>query len=214
MKISNFPILCLILILLISCYEKAEKNAIIKESTTTNEKKNDSIELTKLLRQVYEWHETQFLDDFPYKYAEKQDSIFIGIDWDKYQDNIQLFKQTNFFSNDFLKTHKEIAKTIDTSIKKSDIAWRNSNDGISFWETGADNWCGCQDYPEKYWNTLTIDSLTVNQESADFVWNWDKKYAHSYKVKAKKEDGRWKIKSLDGFKHFNTVEGYERMMNQ
>ncbi len=212
MKISKLPIFCLLVILFVNCNGKTKEKTFLKEITTANQTSNDSIELTKLIRQVYEWHNTNLLEDFPYKYAEKQDSIFIGIDWIKYEENIQLFKQTNFFSSEFLKTHKNIAETLDTSIKKANITLRNSKDGISLWETGADNWCGCQDYPEKYWETLTIDSLIVNQENADFIWNWDKIHSHHYKVKAKKEDGKWKINSLNGFNYFYTIEDYDKMM--
>jgi hypothetical protein len=212
MKILNLQIFCFAIIMIISCTKKAEKKAIVKETKTVNQTNIDSIELTKLIRQVYEWHNTKTLDDFPYKYDERQDSIFIGIDWAKYQENRQLFKQTNFFSNDFLKGHKEIAKTLDSSIRKADITWRNINDGIPMWETGADNWCGCQDYPEKYWKILTIDSLKIDKGNADFIWTWDKDISHSYKVKAKKENGKWKINSLDGFKYFYTVEAYDKMM--
>ncbi len=160
-------------IFLFSCNEKSEKKLIVKENESANQKNIDSIELTKLIRQVYEWHNMKPTDDFPYEYNEKGDSIFIGIDWEKYQNNIKLFKQTNYFSNDFLKRHNEIAKTLDTSIKKADISWRNINDGIPLWETGADNWCGCQDYNDEYWKTIVIDSLIINKNNAKFNWSLD-----------------------------------------
>ncbi|WP_417940983.1 hypothetical protein [Flavobacterium sp. RS13.1] len=214
MKILNLSFFYLAINLLISCAEKNEKTALVKERITVDHKNIDSIELTELVKEVYEWHNSKRLDDFPYKYDEKKDSIFIGIDWDKYKNNIQLFKQTNFFSTDFIKNHKSIAQTLDSSIRKADITWRNINDGIPLWETNADNWCGCQDYPEEYWKRLTIDSLTLNQGYANFIWTWDKDFPHSYKVTAKKEDGKWKINSLDGFKYFYTVEEYDKMMKE
>jgi hypothetical protein len=158
--------------------------------------------------------EEALVHDFPYQYDEKQDSIFTGIDWDKYQNNLQLFKQTDFFSTDFLKEHKAIAMTIDASIKKADISWRNINDGIPLWETNANNWCSCQDYPEEYWKVLTIDSLVINQDKADFIWTWDKDLSHTYRVKAKKENGKWKISELSGFNFFRDtdVDDYDKMM--
>lgn len=212
MKKLNLLLFCLTFILLVSCNEKSEKKLIVIENESANKKNIDSIELTKLIRQVYEWHNTKPIDDFPYEYDEKQDSIFVGIDWDKYQKNIKLFKQTNYFSNDFLKRHNEIAKTLDSSIKKADRTWRNINDGMPLWETGADNWCGCQDYNEKYWKTIVIDSLNINKSNANFKWSLDKYSSHSYKVTAKKENGKWKINKLDGFKYFYSVEEYDKMM--
>lgn len=211
MKKLNLFIFYVAIILLISCNEKSEKKLIANENINIT-KNNDSIEITKLIREVYEWHETNGIDDFPYKYDEIQDTIFIGIDWKKYQDNIINFKEKIFFSNDFLKQHKEIASTIDSSIKKADIKWRNINDGIPIWETGADDWCGCQDYPDNYWKLLTIDSLNVKENFANFIWTWDKEYSHTYKVTVKKEGGKWKINSLDGFKYFYKIDDYDKMM--
>ncbi len=202
----------LIFISLVSCNEKAEKKIIAIENETSNQKEIDSIEITKLIRQVYEWHNTISIDDFPYKFNEEQDSIFVGIDWDKYQKNIELFKQTNYFTNEFLNKHKEIAKTLDSSIKKADIIYRNNKDGMSLWETGADNWCGCQDYDEKYWETITIDKLNINKSEANFNWSLDKYNSHSYKITAKVENGQWRINKLEGFKHFYSIEEYDKMM--
>lgn len=206
MKKIRLILICLIILLFINCNDNKKKSE--------NEKiiNKDSIELTNLTKSVYEWHLTKFLDDFPYKYDEEQNEIFIGIDWNKYEENIRLFKQTNFFSNNFFKRHKEIAMTIDSSIKRADKSFRNSNDGIPIWETGADNWCNCQDYDDNFWKNLTIDSLTINKNEADFIWRYDKYFSHTYKLTAKKEDGSWKINSLEGFKYFYSFEEYEKIM--
>jgi len=214
-KIYYLTTIVAILTLLFSCSrqnkEKTESLNFESENKISNQN-TDSVELIKLTRQVYKWHMNNNLDDFPYKYDDIQDSIFIGIDWGKYQDNIQEFKKTDFFSNDFMKRHKEIASNIDSSIRKANIAWRNAHDGVPIWETNANNWCGCQDYPNDYWEKLIIDSLKINNDFADFIWNWDKDFHHGYKVTAKKEEGKWKINSLDGFKNFYSVEVYDKMM--
>lgn len=212
MRILNFPYLILMIITLFGCKENTKKNITTKDSTILNRSDVDSTELTNLIRNVYNWHENNELEDFPYEYQEGQDSIFIGIDWDKYRNNIEIFEKTNFFSVEFLNKHNQIAKSIDSSIRKADLKWRNRNDGISLWETGANDWCGCQDYPDNYWKTLTIDSLVLNKHIADFVWTWDKQMSHTYRVKAKKENGKWKINSLNGFKYFYTTQEYDKMM--
>ncbi|MCW1147116.1 hypothetical protein OJ995_02615 [Flavobacterium sp. TH16-21] len=214
MRVLNFYFVILVIILIFSCSEKAQNNIIAKDSTTINQSNIDSTELTNLVRQVYEWHMNNETEDFPYKYEDERDSIFIGIDWDKYQNNTEVFKMTNFFSIEFLNKHKEIAKNIDASIRKADLKWRNRNDGISLWETGADDWCGCQDYPDNYWKTLTIDSLVINKDIASFIWTWDEQMSHTYRVKANKENGKWKINSLNGFKYFYTTQEYEKMMKE
>lgn len=173
----------------------------------------DEKELTKLIRLVYKWHVKMNLEDFPYKYDEKQDGIFIGIDWVKYQRNMELFRQTDFFSRGFYQQHKNIALSLDSSIKKADIYFRNYNDGIPIWATGADEWCNCQDYIENYWETLTIDSLIIKNEHAEFKWAWDNESEPFYKVKAIKENNKWKINTLQGFSNYHTVEYYDRIMD-
>ena len=78
MKNLNLLLFCLTSVLLLSCNEKSEKKLIVNENESVNQKNIDSIELTKLIRQVYEWHNMKPIDDFPYEYNENQDSIFIG----------------------------------------------------------------------------------------------------------------------------------------
>jgi hypothetical protein len=199
--------------LLISC-NGSNKGA---NEQMKNDIHKDSIELTTLVRQVYKWHMTKHLNDFPYKYEKPSDTIFIGIDWNAYNKNIEVFKKTNYFTDDFLSFHKTIALNLDSSIKKAGIKWRNINDGIPFWDTDADDWCGCQDYPDNYWDILTLDSLQIENNFASFYWTWDKKPSSSpyeYKMTAKKIGDKWRINSIDGFKYYGNVEYYDKMMKE
>ncbi|MFT6967039.1 MAG: hypothetical protein ACJAT1_002265 [Marivirga sp.] len=41
-------------------------------------------------------------------------------------------------------------------MRKADVKWRNIHDEIPIWSSDTDVWCGCQDYPDEYWNLLTI----------------------------------------------------------
>ena len=192
--------------------EKSQEGSRPKSEDEFSARKSDSIELTNLIRQVYNWHMNHPIDDFPYLYEGQQDSIFTGIDWNKYQKNMDLFKQTGFFSQVFLQQHKAIAMSIDSSIRKADISWRNINDGIPIWVTGADDWCNCQDYPEEYWKFMTLNDLTITNNLASFRWEWNQEYNISYKVTAIKEAGKWKIHTLEGFRNDYTVEYFDEIM--
>lgn len=202
-----------VIVLLTSCNginnPKNKKNA--------DEIAKDSIELTKLVRQVYKWHMTEQLSDFPYKYVRPADTIFVGIDWEAYNKNIENFKKTRFFTDDFLLFHKTIALNLDSSIKKADIKWRNINDGIPLWDTNSDDWCSCQDYPDKYWDLLTLDSIRIEKNIASFNWTWGKgslEDTHPYKMTAKKIGEGWKINSMEGFKYYGNVAFYDKIMNK
>lgn len=203
-----------VIILLIGC--NGADNQINKLNATDKEKK-DSVELTNLVRQVYKWHMTNSFIDFPYKYEKPADTIFVGIDWEIYNKNAEALKNTIFFTEDFLLSHKTIALNIDSSMKRADIKWRNINDGIPLWDTEADDWCGCQDFPDNYWQLITLDSLQIVNNSASFYWTWDKgpsDYTFHYKMTAKKIGDIWKINSMEGFKYYGSVESYDKMINE
>lgn len=99
-------------------------------------------------------------------------------------------------------------------MRKADPEWRNVD--IPIWSTDVDDWCSCQDYPDEYWEILTITNLEEQDDFATFYWTWDTgptDYPHSYKVTAKKVNNQWKINSLDGFKYYQSVAYYDHIMN-
>lgn len=178
----------------------------------------DSVKITALVRSIYEWHETKYQNhSFPLKFNSPPDSLFIGIDWKAYNKDYETFKRTNFFSDDFLARHREIAMAIDSSVKQASPKWRNINNGIPLWNTDTDDWCGCQDSPDNYWKQLTVSNFKFNNETVMFNWIWDNKDGidppFKYEMKAKKVNGTWKISYMNGFKHYGTVADYKKMMN-
>lgn len=174
----------------------------------------DSIELTNLVRNLYEWHEKKYRNNgFSLKVNSPSDSIFTGIDWDIYNKEVEIYKKTNFFSDEFLDRYKTIALTIDSSIKKASLKWRNKNDGIPIWDTDADDWCSCQDYPDNYWEKLTLNNFTYDNDVMTFYWTWGSNSQKQYEMKAKKINGVWKISYMEGFKYYETVEDYDKLMN-
>lgn len=213
MKKINSITLLVALVLMTNCFG-SNKNNTNQIDETVNV---DSLAITKLVQQVYEWHINNLINDFPLKYNSPSDTIFIGIDWEKFNQNIETLKKKDFFTDDFFTSYKNIALTIDSSIKKADIKWRNINDGIPLWDTDADNWCGCQDYPDNYWQLLNLDSLKIENDCASFKWTWDKIHneaSHYYMMTAKKVGVQWKISSIEGFKYFGSVEDYDKMMRE
>jgi hypothetical protein len=181
---------------------------------------SDSIQLTSLVRNLYKWHATKYSNrDFPLKFSNPSDSIFTGIDWNAYALHIETLKKTNFFSPDFFSNHRAIALSIDSSIKQAGIEWRNINDGIPLWDTDADEWCRCQDYPDNYWSIITLTDFKFGKDDVSFNWTWkgnaNKVPPNKYAAKAKRENGIWKISYLEGFcsKSYGTVSDYNKIMD-
>lgn len=199
------------IIVLTSCIKSGSSN--IADNSNTQIANSDSIELTTLVRNVYEWHETKYRrNGYPFKFKNPNDSIFIGVDWDKYEKEMDVFRNTNFFSKDFFITHKTIGLSIDSSIKQTDIEWRNVNDGISIWDTDADDWCGCQDYPDNYWKKITLNNISKDNGVVTFYWTWNNKSEKQYQMNARKEEGTWKINFIQGFSSYRTVADYKTII--
>ncbi|TNE28680.1 MAG: hypothetical protein EP346_08320 [Bacteroidetes bacterium] len=155
------------------------------------------------MQNMFEWHEAELLDDFPFKY-DNSDTIFVGIDWHAYNQLVKEFISTQYFSNYFLQTHRSIAMEIDESIKHSSIEWRNILDGLTHWDTGADNWCACQDYPDEYWKLISLHHIQIEGDSARFQWTWNtdvREYTHYQSLSAVKVNDQWKISSIQGISY-------------
>ena len=217
MKIGHYIFAMLLPIGILTSCSNSESTKIAEKVTIQKHVNTDSTQLTTLIRNIYEWHETKYRNvGFPFKGSSPTDSVFTGIDWDAYNKESETFKKTNFFSQEFLNRHRAIATAIDSSIKKASVKWRNSNDGIPLWSTDADDWCGCQDSPDEYWKQLSINNLKLSNNSAVFNWAWGIKEGidppFTYKMKAEKENGVWKISYMDGFSLYGTVADYDKMM--
>lgn len=199
--------------LLMSCKSSGSLKLADKEIKKNDN--SDSIELTTLVRNIYEWHETKYRrNGFPFKFKAPNDSIFTGVDWDVYAKEMEVFKTTNFFSKDFFTTHRTLALSVDSSIKEATIEWRNMNDGIPLWDTGADDWCDCQDYPNEYWKIITLNNFIYINDTVSFYWTWGQKNEMQYEMKAIKEDEKWRISYIQGFKFYVTVADYNKTMNK
>ena len=177
---------------------KKEEKAIVAE--VPDAVSQDSIALTRLVRSVYKWEDTEGQDnDFDPKET-AGDSLYRGLDWTAYDKRVKKLKETNYFDQRFFDNHKQIAQYIDTALKSGREEW--PKDELPSFGYDASPWCNCQDAPsDSAWTTLTITNLKIENGQADFSWTWGDNFL--YKTKATKENGAWKISYLEGFKPEN-----------
>jgi hypothetical protein len=155
----------------------------------------EKAKLGKLIRRVYEWHETKSsMDDFE-PITDKKGTSYIAIDKKKLTDRLNELKATNFFDDSFLKNYNNIALTLDEKLKNKQLEWFVGD--MPPFGNDANPWCNCQDSPENYWNKLTLTHLTISQDVATFAWTWGDDSA--YNVKTIKSNGVWRIAYLQGF---------------
>ena len=102
---------------------------------------------------------------------------------------------TGLFSTDFIKNIGVIGQMITGKLKHPSIKYYVGE--ISPFGNASNPWTNTQDTPDKYWETITINDLVINGDTATFNWTWGNNY--EYKIQAVKYSGKWKINKLEGF---------------
>jgi hypothetical protein len=186
-------------LLLIGCNQADKKTTSSPNQPSTDKPSgivtNDKENLQQLVRNLYKWHENKSTQNDFDPTADNQDSIYVGLDLNKHEQRLAELKKTNFFSDQFLDNYNKIALTIDEGLKSKKLEWFVGE--IPPFGNDTNPWCDCQDNPERYWESMTIDKITIDNKTATFIWTWGNNF--KYKVKAIKENDNWKITYLQGF---------------
>lgn len=160
-------------------------------------RKDDSIKITALVTALYKWHETAEIKPNGFVPTKKNpdDTLNTGMDLKTTEIAIVNLRRLGFFAEDFLNDYKNIAVRMDKELRDGSSLWPDGE--LPTFQDDVDEWCNCQDYPDNYWEKLTLTDLKFNNDEADFKWTWGDNFF--YKAKAKKIAGIWKISYLEGF---------------
>lgn len=203
----NFLIPVIIALVATGCKNTTQQHITLTRKTTDSAvtvktiakpEDTDSAQLAVLVRKLYKWHETDSMkyDGFRPLKANPTDTAFTRIDLDENAKAIEELRQTGLFTEDFLNDYRKIAVRMDKELHDGSSLWADGE--LSTFGDDVDEWCGCQDFPvDDYWNIIKLTGIKINGNDADFRWTWGD--GQSYKVKAKKENGNWKIAYLQGF---------------
>ncbi len=169
-----------------------------KDNSALSTISQDSITLTTLVRNVYEWQQKSLkgVNDFDIKKVDPADTVYKSIDWTKHNNILNKLKRSGFFATEFCENYQNIALQIDTALKSGTAVWPEGElPTIGGYE--ADPWFSAQDFPDdNYWERMTLANIQVEKNSASFKWNIAGDY--NYLMKAKKENGTWKISYMQG----------------
>jgi hypothetical protein len=176
--------------------DSAKKQDSIKSLEASNENE-DSIKLTKLIRELYKWHATDTTGHDGFKPLKKNitDTFYSSIDLSENYEAIERLKKTGLFTVDFLNDYRKIAVRMDEELRNGKSIWPEGE--LPTFQDDVDEWCSCQDYPDNYLDKINLVSMSFNKDDVSFKWTWGGN--DFYKVKAKKENGSWKISYLEGF---------------
>jgi hypothetical protein len=196
MKYSKLFFLFLFCITLVSFKPMNIKQA--NTSKTSIYFATDKQQLESLIRKTYEWIETKKTQTDFDVVANKKGDKYVALNTKTHNKIIDELKKSNFFAQQFIDNYNKIALKIGENLKTNKMEYLVGD--LPPYGSDSNPWCNCQDYPEKYWKTLQVNNLKVQNDKATFYWTWTEwKETPKYKVTAVKENGIWKIAILDGF---------------
>lgn len=200
----------LITISIFSCHsnnEAGKKDTVITTNTTvtqTVQKQNrteDSILLTNLVKTLYKWHVTQKLtfDGFKPVKLDPADTLYKGIDLLENQKSVDELRGTGLFADSFLKNYRNIALRMDKELRNGSSLWADGE--LPTFNDDVDPWCNCQDSPiDNYWTIIKLKDISINGSVASFNWAWPgDTEGQPYKMRTVKENGSWKISYMQGY---------------
>ena len=180
-------------LLLFSCNQGKNKTTSVTEKKASISADGKE-QIQNLIRQVYKWHEQQ-ISSYNDMITDNKDSIYIGFNLDQLKLDIEEFKATNFFSDEFIDNYHKIFTTLDKKLRNKELEWLVGD--FPPFGNDANPWCNCQDNPDNYWQTMTIKNIVMDSNKAFFTWTWGDNF--EYKAKAVKQNDKWKISYLQGF---------------
>jgi hypothetical protein len=172
--------------------------------TSMNEKPEDKTEILNLIREVLKWADSKNSIDLLPVVADRNDSIYIGFDFDALKQNLSKLKNTNFFAKEFIENYNQIILTLDRKLKANEFEygpWLVGDMPPFNFVSDVNPWCSCQDNMD--WKSVEIEQINGNE----YIWKWGglnqdthqswKDY--NYKFKVIKVESKWKVSYLDGF---------------
>ena len=192
-----------------------EKQLATTQISTTNQ---DREEIQNLIRQVLKWADSENSINLLPMLTDSKDSIYIGFDLDKHEQNLKKLKSTDFFATEFINNYNQIILTLDKGLKNGDYEqWLVGDLPTFIFANDVDPWCECQDNLE--WNTVEVKIILLDNEKGDLEWYWGnlstdthpswKGFSYSFKVK--KENNKWKISYLHGFDFKESTRKEEKL---
>lgn len=152
----------------------------------------DSIPILQLVRNMYHWKFTeQGGDDFPV--IENQGTHqYDQLDTARFVARIKELEATGYFSTGFMQHFSQLGNRLNTELRNKQLSWPVGE--LAPFGNGANCWCDCQDYPDNFWKTLTIQHIAPTDNHIHL----EVKIAEgsTYAIQVIREKDEWKIDAM------------------
>lgn len=202
-------------LILFGCTQKKDSNnSTIKqaESATTAVTSYDKDEILKLIKQVLNWSDSENSIDLLPALTDSKDSVYVGFDSKKHEENLEKLKKTGFFSTGFIENYNQIILTLDKKLRNKEYdEWRVGYLQTFRFANDVDPWwSGQESFPLKF---ATIELIGLNKNEGEFYFKCgdvghgcEGVEDYYMKFRAIKEGDNWKISYLEGFDFVESVK--------
>jgi len=180
------------------------------EETKLPDDSKDKEEIQILIRQMLKWADSK--NEFDLIPALSKDSICVGIDFDKLNQNLEKLRKTGFFAEEFISNYNRILKMLDKKIKNKEFEKWNTYELPTFsFANDVSPWCSCQD--NLSWDNVEVEIINLSANKGELKWNWkvdtntDQSWKDfAYKFSVVKVDNKWQISYLQGFDYAESIK--------
>jgi hypothetical protein len=193
---------------------KSDTNpANMKAALATSEKASnpadDSEQIQNLIRKVLKWGDSLQVGLLPGVVDSKR-RVISSLNLGKHKLDLGQLHASGLFAAEFIENYNKVILTLDKRLRNGKQQWLDGDQPDFGFYRGVNPWCGCQDVPYDKPNPLDfveVNVLNKGTSTIEATWHWGKLPVDSdpnwkdfsYKFRAIKENGEWRIIYLEGF---------------
>ena len=207
---KNMKLLTLIFgLIFLGCTQKKDSDTPIiqqTDSVKTITNANDKEEIKSLIKNVLLWSESKETIELLPVLTDSNDSVYIGFDLKKHEENLDKLRKTGFFSKEFIENYNQIILTLDKKLRNKEYdEWLVGDLPTFTFASDINPWWAGQDHLD--WKLVEVEIVNLNNQTGELNWTYGKpgaeydSYWREFKsyFKVVREGNKWKISYMEKF---------------
>ncbi|QKG56336.1 hypothetical protein GKZ68_06605 [Hymenobacter sp. BRD128] len=193
---------------------KSDTNSATTKATLATAKKaakpaDDKEQIQTLIRKVLKWGDSLQVGLLPGVVDTKKKAI-TSLNLSTHRLDLAKLRTSGLFAAEFIENYNKVILTIDKRLRNGTQRWLDGDQPDFGFSRDVNAWCGCQDVPydkPNPYDFVEVNVLSKGPNTVEATWHWGKLPVDadpgwkdfSYKFRAVKENGEWRITYLEGF---------------
>ncbi|HVZ25465.1 MAG TPA: hypothetical protein VG842_05410 [Sediminibacterium sp.] len=130
--------------------------------------------IRQLIQNALAWSASSKSCDLLPVIDDSKDSIYKGFDLVKHRTNLEVLKNTGFFSTAFIENYNRIIVTLNRKLQNRELGnWHKGELPPFAFANDVDPWTKAQDIPyENPWRFITVVPISYAPGAGWFYWKW------------------------------------------